>query len=315
MLSGPFAAQALIAAAAALSALVPPASAVTPPAAAPPIPIAAPDQSRAVALSPAGVVLGGEQWEMFHGDRIVRNVTAPTLTPVLPDPARSNGAAVIVAPGGAFMMLAIDNEGFSEARWLADHGVTAFVLKYRTLPSPRPPEGLTQALDAVMAEARGRQVAAAETPAPALADAQAAVKLVRASARTFRIDPARIGLLGFSAGAMTALAAGVADDRAARPDFIASIYGPMGALAVPADAPPAFVAVALDDPLMTKGKSLDLIQSWRSAGRPIEAHLYARGGHGFGMTPHSAATAVWIDQFYAWMKDQGLLRPAPGPPR
>jgi acetyl esterase/lipase len=271
--------------------------------------IAAPDQSAAIALGPPGAAAGpGEQWEVFHGERTVRNVTQPTLTPVLPEPGRATGAAVIVVPGGGFLNLSIDNEGFTEARWLAAHGVAAFVLKYRTQPTPRDVDGFLGAYRALMAKAAAEPLSLSMTPPEALADAQAAVRLVRARAGAWRIDPSRIGMLGFSAGAFTTLGVALADDKTAHLDFIAPIYGPMAAVTVPADAPPMFAAVALDDPLMARGKSLGLIESWRSAGRPLEVHLYARGGHGFGMTPHSAATMLWIDELYAWMKDQGLLR-------
>lgn len=275
-------------------------------------PIATPDQSQAIPLRPAaaGPAGPGEQWETFHGERTVRNVTQAMLTPVLPKPDRATGAAVIVIPGGGFLNLSIDNEGFSEARWLADHGVAAFVLKYRTKPTPRDVDGFLHAYAELMGKGVAQALDVSMTTPQALADAQDALKLVRARAHDWRVDPARVGLLGFSAGAFSTLSVVLADEKDARPDFIAPIYGPMGAITVPADAPPMFAAVALDDPLMARGKSLDLIESWRKAGRPLEVHLYAKGGHGFGMTPHSAAGALWIDEFYAWMKDQGLLKPA-----
>jgi acetyl esterase/lipase len=286
-----------------------PIPAVTSAAEAPAVSIPAPDLARAIPLGPAAAG-SGEQWEAWRGARTVRNVTQATLTPVLPPPGRATGVAVVVLPGGGFLNLSIDNEGFSVARWLADHGVAAFVLKYRTKPAPRDPEGFSRVYHEMLMRARAEPLGVSATPPEALADAQAALRLVRARAPAWRVDPERVGMMGFSAGAVATLAVALAAAKDARPDFIAPIYGPMGAVQVPSDAPPMFAAVALDDPLMTRGKSLDLIQSWRSAGRPLEVHLYAHGGHGFGMTPHSAATAMWTDEFYAWMKDQGLLRPA-----
>lgn len=249
-----------------------------------------------------------ERWDQQGQDnRSVRNVSNPTLTPVLPDPAKATGAAVIVAPGGAFYALSIDSEGYKVAHWLADHGVAAFVLKYRLQETPPDPREASAVMATRMKAATTAKPL--ETPAEALADAQSAVRLVRSRAAEWGVDPARVGFVGFSAGAMTALSVGLADDRASRPDFIAPIYPPMSARAVPADAPPMFVAIALDDPLFAKGKSLGLIDSWRSAGRPIEVHLYGRGGHGFGMNSRGAAARLWIDEFYAWMKDRGLLGP------
>ena len=274
-------------------------------------PITPPDQSQAIALSSPPATARSELWENFHGEQIVRNVTAPTLTPVLPDSAKATGAAVIVAPGGGFLFLSMSNEGYPVAHWLADHGIAAFVLKYRTRETPDDPQAFLAAMatmmkDVVTATDPG---ASLSTLPQALEDAKAAVKLVRSRAKEWQIDPARVGFLGFSAGAMTTLGVGLTEDTSARPDFIAPIYGPLNARPAPADAPPMFVAVALDDPLMAKGKSLDLIESWRSAHRPVEAHFYEHGGHGFGMSGRRPASALWIDEFYAWMADRGLLKP------
>ena len=277
----------------------------------PPQEIPAPDQPGAIPLLPAPDKTAlPEQWELREfGNRSVRNVTNPTLTPFLPDPAKATGVAVIVAPGGAFHILAIDHEGYQVARWLADHGIAAFVLKYRTIPAPRDPKGFDHAIAAYMMA--GLKSNSFETPANALADAQAAVRLVRARAKAWGVDPARVGFVGFSAGAMTTLSVGIAPEKDARPDFIAPIYPPMVARDVPADAPPMFLAIALDDPLFANGKPLPLIDSWRTAHRPLEVHLYEKGSHGFGMSNRSAGSALWIDEFQAWMKDRGLLKPKP----
>lgn len=270
--------------------------------------IPTPPQPGAIPLrgGPPGMV-ASEQWEQpVIGGRSVRNITEPTLTPFVPDPGKATGAAVIVAPGGGFYSLSIDDEGYAVARWLADHGVAAFVLKYRPDPTPRDVPGYTAAvIKRVTTIAMGGRF---ETPPQALEDATAAVRLVRSRASQWGVDPTRVGFLGFSAGAITALSVGLMDDKAARPDFIAPIYGPMYARPIPADAPPTFIAIALDDPIFAKGKGFELIDSWRSARRPIEVHLYERGGHGFGLGK-SAATRLVADEFYAWMQDRGLLRP------
>ena len=140
----------------------------------------------------------GEQWELFMGERTVRNVTRATLTPVLPDPAKATGTAVIVAPGGAFLYLGIDSEGFDVARRLADRGVAAFVLKYRTAPTPRDPQ---QHLDQMLAMLNGLTKERAKGVLPTLPgmpeavdDGQAAVRFVRSHADQWHIDPARLGI-------------------------------------------------------------------------------------------------------------------------
>ena len=237
----------------------------------------------------------------------MRNVVDPTLTPVLPDPAKASGAAVIVAPGGAFRFLSMENEGTKVAHWLADHGVAAFVLKYRTVPTPRDIPGFGQNLMGFLSTLPQDPNKPFDPTAEAVEDAQAAVRLVRARAAEWKIDPAKVGFIGYSAGAMTALGVGLAPDAAARPDFIAPVYPPMMARPVPADAPPMFLAVALDDPLFAAKRPLGLIDSWRNAGRPLEVHLYEKGGHGFSMQPQFAGAALVLDQFLAWMRDRRIL--------
>jgi acetyl esterase/lipase len=276
-----------------------------------PISIPVPDQSNAIPLyGPRHAVGPAEQWEKAGQTRMVRNVTEPTLTRFLPDPGKATGAAVIVAPGGGFLTLVIDIEGYEVAQWLADHGIAAFVLKYRSRETPR-----DQADFAAVAASLGRPSASlpnlSMVPANAFEDAKAAVRMVRSHAQDWHVDPNRVGFVGFSAGAMLTLSVGLTDDLAARPNFIAPIYGPLGEVAVPSDAPPLFVAVSLDDPVMARGNIFGLISSWRKAGRPVEAHFYGMGGHGFGMTRPSAATALWIDEFYAWMSDSHMLKPLP----
>lgn len=249
-----------------------------------------------------------EQWENFMDSRIVRNVTAPTLTPFLPDPAKANGAAVVVAPGGAFMMLSIDNEGYEVARWLAAHGIAAFVLKYRLKPTPRDTPAFMGQLAGLLNNA-GKTSDNLSTPPEALADAKAAIRLVRQRAAAWHVDPHRVGLMGFSAGAMTTISTGLDPDTASRPNFIAPIYGPLSSRAVPADAPPMFTAMAMDDPIFSRS-DLGFLTAYRAAGRPVEAHLYESGGHGFGMRKQGKSSDLWIEQFLAWAQDRSLLNPA-----
>ncbi|MEO5586429.1 MAG: alpha/beta hydrolase [Novosphingobium sp.] len=272
-------------------------------------PVAVPDQAP-IPLRPAIPNALPEQLELAGtGYAGVRNVVNPTLTPFLPDPAKATGAAVIVAPGGAFRFLSIEAEGYSVARWLADHGIAAFVLKYRTVPVPRDQAGYQAALADFMRNRgpdTGRPLGA---PPEAVEDGQAAVRLLRQRAAEWKIDPQKIGFAGYSAGAMTALGVGLAPETDARPNFIAPIYPPMGGRPVPNDAPAMFLAIALDDPLFAKGKPLGLIQSWRDAGRPLEVHLYEKGGHGFSMRPGMHAGALVLPELVAWMKDHGIVKP------
>lgn len=233
----------------------------------------------------------------------------PTITPFLPDPAKATGAAVIVAPGGAYYILSMKAEGWDVARWLADHGIAAFVLKYRVDPTPRDLPGMQQALDArmgaVLSNRAPGDVPVARQP-QAVADAQAALRLIRARAGEWKVDPARVGMIGFSAGAMTVLEATLADAPDARPAFTAAIYPPMNRAAVPAQAAPLFVALAADDPLFG-GRGFGLVESWQTSRRPVELHYYERGDHGFGLGRPGTTTTAMMDQFLLWLASRGML--------
>ena len=285
---------------------------------APMTPMATPAEPDAIPLETGGTAsTGSEIWFQQYGDTFVRNVTTATLTPVLPAAGRANGAAVIIAPGGGFLFLSMSNEGWEVARALADQGVAAFVLKYRVRSTPEDPVAFEQAVDAMFAGAGARPVspetASSEpepAPAPAFADqvtdATAAFALVRARASQWNVDPERIGMMGFSAGAMTTLAT-VLSAPQTRPAFIAPIYGPMDAVAVPADAPPMFVALAADDPLFGH-RGIGLVEAWQAADRPVELHLYQDGGHGFGLGNPGKTSDGWLDAFMRWLAANGFLQ-------
>jgi len=278
-------------------------------------PIATPAQPNAIVLGtgPMPGATNTESWHRQYGSAFARNVTTATLTPYLPDPAKANGTAVIVAPGGGFITLSMENEGSNVATALASHGVAAFLLKYRLNQTPAALDAFQKSM-AAMFSAAGRPVrppptgdAAFATIAPQLADSRAAFALVRKRAAEWHVDPNRIGMVGFSAGAMLTLATALSDPSA-KPAFIASIYGPMGPMTVPADAPPLFDALAADDPIFGNA-GFGLIQSWRGAKRPVEFHLYEQGGHGFGMYPKETTSTGWFDAFVSWMRMHGWVKP------
>ncbi|MCP5144926.1 MAG: alpha/beta hydrolase [Gammaproteobacteria bacterium] len=278
-----------------------------------------PEQPGALPLYPAGApAMAGaanqESWGTFGTYyRVVRNVTEPTITPYLPHPSLATGAAVVVAPGGAFLMLAYDGEGDLVARWLAAHGVAAFLLKYRVQPTPADQAEMERMGEQRIASATDRNARGAPPPTfqPAVDDAIAALRMIRANAAEWNVDPERVGMVGFSAGAMNTLATTLAAKDGATPDFIGLIYGPMSATEVPRGAPPLFAAMAADDPLFASG-DFGLLRSWRDAGSPYEFHLYHGGGHGFGLRPVGTTATMWPEQFLAWMGDLGFLNKPPG---
>ena len=274
--------------------------------------IATPAESGAIPLY-QGVAPGSESaqqvevWDTIMGDRVARNVTRPTLTPFLPDPAKATGAAVIVAPGGAFMMLSMDMEGTAVARALAERGIAAVLLKYRLDATPADEKTFEAAVGsrfAAAAKAGADKVAPIEQPL-AIKDAVAALAYVRSHAAAWHIDAHRVGIVGFSAGAMTALQATL-QHAAPRPDFAAIIYGPMTTVSAPAPLPPLFVAIAADDPLFGNS-GFGLVESWKKAGAPVEMHLYDKGGHGFGMRHQGTSSDHWLEQFVQWLQSRGLL--------
>lgn len=284
---------------------------------APITPAETPAEPTAIVLGTGGVQgsTAAETWFHQWGDTFVRNVSVATLTPVLPEAGKATGAAVIVAPGGGFRFLSMSNEGWEVAQALADRGVAAFVLKYRTQPTPadlgdfergvnemfsgtgpRPPRPAPSAAD-------GRPGGAFADP---VEDAAAAFALIRSRSAEWGVDPERIGMVGFSAGAMTTMATTLSAPET-RPAFIAPIYGAMNAVEVPATAPPMFVVLAADDPLFAN-RGFGVIEAWQAAGRPVEFHLYQNGGHGFGLGNPGKTSLGWIEVFTRWLDLNGFLQ-------
>lgn len=250
-------------------------------------------------------------------DRTLSGIARPSLTAFLP--AKPNGIALIVAPGGGYTKLAFDKEGTEVARWLTAKGFSVFVLKYRL-----PDEG----------HRAGRLVP--------LQDGQRAVRLLRSQAEKWHIDPKRIGVMGFSAGGHLAAATGLdfareayspvdaIDTVSARPDFLALIYAAAGFRARPPEAserpessqaysasgtldrvsksaPPAFILIADDDNRVPPESNVALWQALHQAGVATELHVALRGGHGFALQ-ESASESVrgWPASFETWIRAIGM---------
>jgi len=291
-------------------------------------PLDAPAEPGAITLDTGGVKdqPAKESWFRQWGEPMVRNVTTATLTPFLPDPAKANGTAVIVAPGGGFRWLSINNEGWKIAKALNAQGVAAFVLKYRLQPTPDSIEDFKNSMNRTFAAAGAAPAAApaggANAPAAApatpprppqpnlsnqLEDAEAAYALIVKNAEQWHVDPKRIGMMGFSAGAGLTMHS-FFNSKTMKFLFVAPIYGGMGPVEVPKDAPPLFVAIATDD-FLFRGQ-FGLIKSWFEAGRPVEFHLYQNGGHGFGMGYPNHPTYWWFEVFTHWLDVNGWLKPS-----
>jgi acetyl esterase/lipase len=222
----------------------------------------------------------------------IRNVVVPTLTRHLP--AESTDQAVVVLPGGAFHILSMDNEGHDVSRHLAANGIAAFVLKYRVVPTPADEDSFHQALrEAFLGD---MEAAIAATLPLAVADAERAIELVRG------FGFASVAMIGFSAGGRVTsdVLTGSAPDH--WPDAAGLIYTPAKrAFVAPTEAPPIFVAAAVDDPLVGTAGSMQMYDAWCEQSRPVELHLFERGGHGFGMNQQGLPVDHWIDNLLAWL--------------
>jgi acetyl esterase/lipase len=224
----------------------------------------------------------------------------PSVYAFLPPKEKANGMAVVIAPGGGHSQLVIAKEGWDIAEWMNNQGIAAFVLKYR----------LAKAKDSHYTVERD-----------ALADTTRAMRLVRSRAREFGVDPARIGFIGFSAGGYLAALIETRFDAgndsspdpieraSSRPDFDIIVYPgyPAGSITVPKNAPPAFLACADNDPshvVTTVNLYLDL----QKQGISSEMHIYASGGHGFGIKPSALPVSSWPDRLKEWMVERKFLK-------
>ncbi|HEY9156186.1 MAG TPA: alpha/beta hydrolase [Opitutaceae bacterium] len=247
--------------------------------------------------------------DLIAGRRLIRlgNVSDPEMTVYAPEAAKRTGAAVLVCPGGGYNILAYDLEGSEVCEWLNSLGVTAVLLKYR-VP--------TRAMARYMAP---------------LQDAQRAMRLLRSQAKTLEIDPQRIGVLGFSAGGNLAVMLSTtqkrvyekldaADKESCRPDFSILIYPAylvdkdkndnlVPELHVTKETPSTFIVMTEDDPVRVEGV-LHYYKALRDADVPAEMHLYAKGGHGYGLRRTDKPVTTWPERAADWLKASGFLSEA-----
>lgn len=271
-------------------------------------PLETPDEPDAILLNTGGVENqpAKETWFKQWGDPMARNITTATLTPFLPDPAKANGTAVIVAPGGGFMWLSMGNEGWEVAQALADNGIAAFVLKYRLHPTAESLDEFSNWMNRprpIPSESQNDSNKP-ENPRPQrdltnqLEDAEAAYAMIVDRADEWGVDIQRIGMIGFSAGAGLTMHSTL-NSKTMKLAFIGPIYGGMGPVEVPNSAPPMFSAIASDDFLFNG--QFGVVQSWFEAKIPVEFHLYQNGGHGFGLGNPNRTSNKWFDAFIHWL--------------
>lgn len=257
--------------------------------------------------------------------RITRceKVVTPDLTVFLPAPEKANGAAVLICPGGGYGVLAFDHEGNAIAKWLNDNGIAGIILKYR-LPS-----------DQIMID---------KSIGP-LQDAQEAMRVIRRNAPEWKIDPKKVGVIGFSAGGHLASTISthyaekvyaVKDDISARPDFSLLIYPVVSMdtltthrgsrnnliglkpgedqvkrfsneLQITPDTPPAFLVHSADDKAVPVMNSIGYFRGLQKNNIPAELHIFQKGGHGYGLSPNGGTESSWPDLCIRWLKVIGLI--------
>lgn len=270
-------------------------------------PLEAPDEPNAIPLNTGGVEdqPASESWFRQWGDPMARNITSATLTPFLPEPGKANGTAVIVAPGGGFRWLSMGNEGWEVAEALAKQGIAAFVLKYRLHPTPEALDEFKAWMNRPRTPPAASEESNESTPSlerrdlsDQLEDAEAAYAMIVKRADEWGVNVDRIGMIGFSAGAGLTMHSTL-NSKTMKLAFIGPIYGGMGEVEVPENAPPMFNVIATDD-FLFRGQ-FGVIKSWYEAGIPVEFHLYQNGGHGFGLGNPDRTSNRWFDAFIHWL--------------
>ena len=248
---------------------------------------------------------GGEKdyYSNIWQNQVITNVSDPVMEVFYPPADQHNGAAVVIAPGGGLYALSIESEGREVARWLNQKGFTAFVLKYRLVPSGE--DGVKEIT--VLSQQNPAKIMEEVTKVMpySVQDGLNAISQVRTHSEKYKINPDKIGFMGFSAGGAVTMGVTYRSEAANRPDFVVPVYAWTTAYpveAVPEDAPPMLVICASDDPLGLAPGSVELYSSWLEAGKIAGLHMYSTGGHGFGMKKQNLPSDQWISRFYDWSR-------------
>ena len=265
-----------------------------------------------------GAIPGTENWNWEEGiqegsswkTQVVYNVAKPSLTIFAPDASIANGTAVVICPGGGFIALSMGNEGYDVAKSLVKKGITCFVLKYR-LAHINTTDAVKYFNDAIHGRDQEKLQNQKNAVPFSIADGKAAIKYVRAHAGEYKINPDKIGIVGFSAGGTVAASAAFNYTAENKPNFVAPIYAyfPKEMQGkVNNDAPPLFIVVAANDALNLQQQSIDLFTTWNTAKKDAELHVYNEGSHGFGMRVQHTTSDTWIERLTDWMAVKELIK-------
>lgn len=250
-----------------------------------------------------------EYYSNIWQTQVVTNVSVPTMQVFRPSAEKNTGTAVIIAPGGGLYAHSIESEGNLVAKWLAEKGITGFVLKYRLVPTGEDGVADITALAQANPQKIGEEVA--KIIPYSIQDGLNAISYVRENVVTYAIDPTKIGFMGFSAGGAVTMGVSYNYTISNRPDFLVPVYAWTDAMPVQTpkdDAPPMLVICASDDPLGLAKGSIELYSSMLEIGKPVGLHMYSKGGHGFGMRKNGLPSDNWIERFYDWSLVEGITK-------
>jgi len=261
-----------------------------------------PSSNEAIKLTTTSVKSAtvNEQWHRVFGQTWVRNVVQAVIYPFRPEKGQENGKAVVVIPGGGYLFVSIENEGFGVAKELAAAGYTAFVLKYRVNQTPKDVDGFRARMAATFGSLGKKPLA--EFPA-AVDDLALAISTIQDKAAIFNLDKNKISAIGFSAGARTLVRLLENKEQANLLNTVAFIYPPMSQSVKSGPRPPMFLAMATDDPLF-KQDNLSFIQNWLKQSKNVDIHLFSSGGHGFGIASKGTTSDGWWANYLTWLNAQ-----------
>jgi len=261
--------------------------------------------------NPEGITWANNEKEYYNErleTEVVTNVSVPTMEVFKPADSIATGSAVIIAPGGGMFIHSINSEGRDVAKWLNKRGITAFVLKYRLVPTGE--DGVTEVLGLMNNNYQLFIAKVSQVMPLAINDGLTAVTYIRDHSEEYGILKDKIGLIGFSAGGSVTLGVAYYFKEKSRPDFIAALYP--GTTLIPIqkprdDTPPLFIAAAENDQLGLAAPSVQIYNDWFNMGLKAELHIYSEGGHGFGMRKQDLPSDKWIDRFYEWAIGEGFI--------
>lgn len=239
-----------------------------------------------------------EDWD----NPVVTNVSKPTMQVFRP--TNPNGVSVVVAPGGGLYALSIESEGTQVGEWLAERGVTAFVLKYRLVPTGE--DGVKD-----LGKDGDQVVTKVKKVLPhSIQDARNAIAYARENADRYGLDVDKIGMMGFSAGGAVTMGTAYGYDESNQPNFLVPVYAWTDVMDInpaPEDSAPIFIVCSTDDPLGLATGSIDIYNAWIGQEKSAALQMYAKGGHGYGMKKQGLPSDHWIERFHEWLIAQDFL--------